>query len=108
MGKKGEYKLDKSQWDINDLLQDFKEDTSIWSEEDQRVRILKRIINRDLNEIEKRVILLYVDAGSLRAAAEVLDVSAPTFRSYLLRVKKKIKECYDKYSSDNDDCGSDI
>lgn len=104
---KGSRKLDNAQWDIYDLLEDYKEDNTIWNEEDEKIRILKRIINHELSESEKRVLLIYVDAGSLRAAADVLDVTAPTFRSYLNDIKRKVLTLYDMESGD-DCCDNNV
>lgn len=102
-------KLDNATWDIYDLLQDYQEDTSIWNEEEDKIRITKHIINNHLTEAEKRVLLIYVDAGSIRAAAEILHVSQTTYRMYLNNVKKKIIEQYDR-EIDMDDTysGTDI
>ena len=55
---------------------------------------LKSIIN-NLPLPDKYILLLYLDSGSYRAAANVIDVSPSVFYYRTSKIIKKIKDAYD-------------
>lgn len=79
---------------INQLLDDYKENNDIFSEEDPRVTLLKHIINNNLTDVEKRLIILYIDSQSFRKLAKELNISTSTCYNYINNIKKKILITY--------------
>ena len=69
-----------------DLL---KQDYYITDEDDDSMYDLKKRIF-ELSEAEQRILLLYVDCGSYSEVARQLNVSAPTVRNYINRIKDKL------------------
>lgn len=55
---------------------------------------LKSIIN-NLPLPDKYILLLYLDSGSYRSAAELIDVSPSVFYYRTSKIIKKIKDAYD-------------
>lgn len=79
---------------MNQLLDDYKENDDVFSEEDQRVSLLKQIINNNLTDAEKRLIILYIDVQSFRKLAKELNISTSTCYNYINNIKKKILITY--------------
>lgn len=80
---------------INNILIDYKYSDDIFNEDDVRVRLLKYIINNNLNDVEKRLIILYIDTQSFRKVAKELNISVSTCYNYINRIKRKIILLYD-------------
>lgn len=85
---------------LKDIYEDYAEDTSIFNEEDDRVAKLKHIIFNDLDEIDRRIILLYVEYQSLRKLAATLKVSTTTAYYKVKEIKQKIMDKYEKKDDD--------
>lgn len=83
---------------IDNILQDYKPDNTILSEEEDKVNRLKNIIYNDLDEPERRILLLYVELQSFRKLAQELDVSTSTAFIKIKTIKEKI---YDKLNNNN-------
>ena len=60
-----------------------------WQDDDLQLRI-RKLLSTDLNVIERRVLLLYAELGSLRKVAKVLNVSPTTVYYKLKDVREKI------------------
>ena len=60
-----------------------------WQDDDLQLRI-RKLLSTDLNVIERRVLLLYAELGSLRKVAKVLNVSPTTVYYKLRDVREKI------------------
>lgn len=80
---------------IKDLYKEYEKDTSIFSEEPQKIRVIKDAIET-LTQPEKIVLLLYAEIGSLRKLAQRLDVS----HSAIVKEMKKIRGKINKYIDD--------
>lgn len=78
--------------DINELLEVYAPDDSIFSEESEEIRHLKHIIFNELSEPARRILLLYAELGSLRKVGAELGVSATTAYWYIKAVRDEIKE----------------
>lgn len=83
---------------INEILEDYKPDNSILSEEGDKINKLKNIIYNDLSEPEKRIILMYADLQSFRKLGKELDVSPSTAFKKIREIRNKI---YDKFNNNN-------
>lgn len=57
-------------------------------------RIKEAVAN--LNEIERRILLTYVELGSYSATARVYNVSSPTVKAYVSPIIDKIKKEIEK------------
>ena len=77
---------------IKDMLEDYKPDNSLFSEEDEKINRLKNIIYKKLDEVDRRIILMYAELGSLRKLGRELGVSSSTALSRIREIREKIFE----------------
>lgn len=82
--------------DYKDIKEDYRHDDSIFNEEDERLRRVKKIINTKLSQVDKVIILLYVDCLSYRKLGAKLGVAPMTAHKEVKRIKKIILEYYDR------------
>ena len=61
------------------------------SEQDEKVALLYKFIER-LNEMDKALILLYIDDNKYNDIAEILGISVTNVATKISRVKKNLKE----------------
>ena len=64
-------------------------------QDDDRMKKLKDILNNKLSVVDKTIILLYAENGSLRKAAKMIGVSHATYRSEIKRIRKLIQQYYE-------------
>lgn len=76
--------------EIKWILDTYRPNEDIFDEDSDRVRRLKFVIYNCLNEIDRRVVLLYAELGTQRALARELGVSASTVNKLLKEIKRKI------------------
>lgn len=77
---------------IDELIEDYAPDNTIFSKETPEINKIKNIIYNDLDEVERRIILLYAELGSLRKLGKELGVSASSAWLKIRDIKKKILE----------------
>lgn len=82
----------KSMVSIKDMLEDYKPDNGLFSEEDEKINLLKNIIYKKLDEVDRRIILMYAELGSLRKLGRELGVSSSTALSRIREIREKIME----------------
>ena len=75
---------------------DYRFDPGIMSEDEDRVAKIKYIINNKLTQVEKTIILLYVDCLSYRKLGKRMGFSHMTMYEEIKRIKAKILSEYDK------------
>ena len=82
---------------MNDVLRDYKEirkdfeiDDSIFNAETDKVRRIKEIVLNRLDQVERTLILLYADCGSLRDLGKRLGMSYGSVKRVLDPIKEKI------------------
>ena len=75
--------------DIKEILEDYQPSDDIFNDEDELTNKLKHIIYLKLNEVDKRIILMYAELKSLRKLGMELGISVSS--AWL-----KIKEIRDK------------
>ena len=66
----------------------------VMTTDDPRVARLKEIIDTKLSQVDKTIILLYVDCQSYRKLGKKMHLSHMTVRREVMRIKKIILEEY--------------
>ena len=61
--------------DIKEILEDYQPSDDIFNDEDELINKLKHIIYLKLNEVDKRIILMYAELKSLRKLGMELGIS---------------------------------
>lgn len=86
-------------FNIYEILEEYKPNDSIFDEDDLHVKRLKSIIYNDLDETERRIILVYAELESTRQCKEVFGVGHTTIFLKIKEIQNKIiqkyKELYD-------------
>lgn len=75
---------------IKEILDRYRPSDDIFCEDSEKVRRVKFVVYNCLNEVDRRVILLYAELGTQRALAERLGVSASTVNKLLKEIRRKI------------------
>ena len=81
--------------DYKEIREDYTPDTSIFNTEDERVAGVKWIIQNRLTQVERTIILLYIDCQSYRKLGERLGISHSTCRTIVIGIRKKILQEYE-------------
>lgn len=82
--------------DYKEIKEDYAFNPDIFNKEDERVSIIKEIINTKLSVVDKTIILLYVDCQSYRKLGQRFRLSHMTCRREVLRIKRIILNEYNK------------
>lgn len=82
--------------DYKSIREDYRFDGSIFSQEPDRIARVKWIIDNRLTEVERILILLYVDCQSYRKLGKRLGLSHQTCAKEVRRIKAKILDEYEK------------
>lgn len=82
--------------DYKTIREDFRFDGSIFSAEPRRVAIVKYILDNVLTDVDRILILLYVDEPSYRKLGKRLGISHTTAAQQIRRIKERIRKEYDK------------
>lgn len=78
---------------IYDVEDEYKPSNDIFNEDDIIIDKIKRIIQNDLNEPERRIILAYAHLGNIRDCAKLFKVSPTTIWNKIREIKIKIIKC---------------
>jgi RNA polymerase sigma-70 factor (ECF subfamily) len=70
-------------------------------DEDPDLRLLYTLI-QELNEIDKAIILLYLDQSSQKDISEVLGLSTTNISTRISRIKKRLRLKFSQAKSTND------
>lgn len=81
------------------LREDYRFDGSIFSQEPERIARVKWIIDNRLTDVERILILLYVDRQSYRKLAKELTISHQTLAKEIRKIKAKILAEYEKMTT---------
>lgn len=82
--------------EMKEILEDYAPDDDIFSEEDEDINRLKHIVYDELDEVDKRVLLMYAELGTLEKVGKELGVSRA---SSCLKIKEIRKKIYDKLNN---------
>lgn len=77
---------------IKQIIEEYKPDTSIWNEDDERMTKIKTAVSK-LNDADKIIFTIYCETGSLRETGKILGVSHSTAFKCIREIKKQILEC---------------
>lgn len=88
MKKQKENKLNG--FNIYEVEDVYKPSNDIFNEDDITIDRIKRIIQNDLNEPERRIILAYAELGNIRDCAKLFKVSPTTIWNKIKEIKIKI------------------
>lgn len=72
------------------LMKDYKQTNDIFSNEEELTIRIKEIIWNDLDEVDRRIILMYADLGSLRKLGQELGVSGSAAHQRVKQIKQQI------------------
>lgn len=89
------YKKDKKQqrpsMDINEQI--IQLDNSVQEEQNEKINLLYQFINQ-LNEMDKAVILLYLDQHKHHEIASIIGISTTNVATKIGRIKKKLQQAF--------------
>lgn len=81
---------------ITEIFEEYSENDSIFSKEDELTRKVKHIVWNKLSQNERTILLLYSEIGNMRDTAKLLKVSTSTICIYIGRIRQKIKKELEK------------
>ena len=81
--------------DIYAIIAKYSPNDDIFNEDDEEVQKLKKIIYNDLDEVDRRILLMYAELGSLRKLAKEIGVSATAAYFRVKQIREKILQLYD-------------
>ena len=81
---------------IYNIEEDYAPSNDMFSDDNEQVAKLKKIIYNDLDETERRIILAYAEIGNLRETAQLFKVSTSTIYKQIKKIREKIKICLRK------------
>lgn len=76
--------------ELSDILEKYKPDNDIFSEEPEYINKIKNIVEYKLSEPERRILILYAELGNLRAVAKVFNVSSTTIQKIIHKIRTKV------------------
>lgn len=76
---------------LSEFMGDFAPDGSVFRRDDERTHRIKEIIARELPEVDRRIILLYAETGSMRETARLLGCSRTLLENNVKRIRNEIK-----------------
>ena len=82
--------------DYVDIRKDYIFDSSIFSEEPERIARVKWIIDNKLTQVDRTIIILYADCQSLRKLGARLGLSHTLLAKEIRRIKALILAEYNK------------
>lgn len=86
-----------SKLNIKEILEDYQPSDNIFNEEDELIDKLKHIIYLKLNEVDKRIILMYAELKSLRKLGMELGISVSSAWIKVNEIRDKIYKELQKY-----------
>ena len=80
--------LHKQQVSLSKIEEEYEGD---FLKDDERIFKLKQIIN-ELDDLDRAILIIYADEGSMAKAGKKLNVSAATIYANIKRIRNIIKE----------------
>ena len=78
--------------EFKNMLEDYAPDDDIFSEEDEDINRLKHIVYDELDEVDKRVLLMYAELGTLEKVGKELGVSRASACLRIKQIRERIKD----------------
>ena len=82
---------------IKEILEDYQPSDDIFNDEDELINKLKHIIYLKLNEVDKRIILMYAELKSLRKLGMELGISVSSAWLKIKEIRDKIYKELENY-----------
>ena len=82
-------------------MKDFNEYTEIQISDDDTLMVIKEAIEK-MRPMEQRLWIDYVECGTFAALARKYNVSAPTAKTYIMRLKEKILDALAVYEDNKE------
>lgn len=82
---------EKAETNIYEILEEYKPNDSIFDEDEENIRRIKKIIYNSLDETDRRIILEYAEIGNSRDCAALFKVSPTTIYLRIKEIQNKIK-----------------
>ena len=82
-------------------MKDFNEYTEIQISDDDTLIVIKEAIEK-MRPMEQRLWIDYVECGTFAALARKYNVSAPTAKTYIMRLKEKIIDALKAYEDNKE------
>lgn len=79
-----------------DIRADYTFNPDVFNDEPDRIRIVKEIIAKDLTEVERTILLLYIDCLSYRKLGKRMHLSHMTVRREVIRIRDKVMKLYNE------------
>lgn len=76
--------------DIYKILEKYAPDKDIFSDEEELITRIKDIVYNQLDEVDRRVLLMYAELASLRKLGKEIGVSASAAGQRIRQIKNKI------------------
>lgn len=86
--------------EVKALRKEYAYNDDIFSEDDNKISILKYIIKNKLNQVDQTIILLYADCQSYRKLGKKFGMSHMTIRREVMRIKNLIVQEYERTIAD--------
>ena len=80
--------LQKQHTSLSKIIDEYNSDIFV---DDDRIFRLKEVIN-ELDDLDKAILIVYADEGSMAKAGRKFNVSAATIYSNIKRIRQVIKE----------------
>lgn len=85
-------KYDIGEFNIYDVEAEYKPEDDVFSEDEENVNRLKKIVYTRLNETDRRIILAYAEIGNIRDTAKLFKVSPTTIWLRIKEIRNNIKD----------------
>lgn len=83
------------------MMKDINEYTEIQITDDDTLIVIKEAIDK-MRPMEQRLWIDYVECGTFAALARKYNVSAPTAKTYIMRLKEKILDALIAYENNKE------
>ena len=87
--------MEQTDFNIYEVMDEYALDYSIFDEDSEEIRRIKRIIFNELTETERRIILSYAQLGNIRDTAKLFQVSSTTIYTEIKKIRNKIYDYID-------------
>ena len=78
--------------DIKEVIEQYSENPDIFNDESETTKKIKHFIFNNLDEVDRRIILLYAELQSLRKLGKVLGISPSSAFIKIKQIKTKLKD----------------
>ena len=75
---------------LGEIGEDYQPDRTIFRRDDMRTHRVKEVIASRLTEVDRRIILLYAETGSVRDTAALLGCSRSEAQRHIQRIRNLI------------------